>query len=113
MRKLGKQEQPGGEPILQIKNVTAAYGNAVRVLNDVTVTVPRGRTVAVVGESGSGKSTLARVITGLLPPMQGEIVFNGKPLPRALKDRERRHAAAHPDDLSDAGYGAESAPDGL
>ncbi|MBA4098399.1 MAG: ABC transporter [Rhodospirillum sp.] len=87
VRKLGKQEQTGGEPILQIKNVTAAYGNAVRVLNDVTVTVPRGRTVAVVGESGSGKSTLARVITGLLPPMQGDIVFNGQSLPRALKDR--------------------------
>jgi peptide/nickel transport system ATP-binding protein len=88
VRKLGKQEQPGGEPILQIKNVTAAYGNAVRVLNDVTVTVPRGRTVAVVGESGSGKSTLARVITGLLPPIEGDIVFNGKSLPRALKDRD-------------------------
>jgi peptide/nickel transport system ATP-binding protein len=87
VRKLGKQEQVGGDPILQIKNVTAAYGNAVRVLNEVTVTVPRGRTVAVVGESGSGKSTLARVITGLLPPIEGEIVFNGKVLPRALKDR--------------------------
>jgi peptide/nickel transport system ATP-binding protein len=88
VRKLGKQEEPGGEPILQVKNVTAAYGNAVRVLSDVTVTVPRGRTVAVVGESGSGKSTLARVITGLLPPMEGDIVFNGKSLPRALKDRD-------------------------
>src|SRR5262249_41646312 len=89
VRKLGKQEQAGGDPILQVKNVTAAYGNAVRVLNDVTVTVPRGRTVAVVGESGSGKSTLARVITGLLPPMSGETIFNGKTLPRALKDRDQ------------------------
>jgi peptide/nickel transport system ATP-binding protein len=89
VRKLGKREQPGGDPVLQIKSVTAAYGNAVRVLNDVTVTVPRGRTVAVVGESGSGKSTLARVITGLLPPIEGEIVFNGKTLPRALKDRDQ------------------------
>jgi peptide/nickel transport system ATP-binding protein len=88
VRKLGKQEQPAGEPILQIRNVTAAYGNAVRVLNDVTVTVPRGRTVAVVGESGSGKSTLARVITGLLPPIEGEIVFNGTSLPPALKERD-------------------------
>jgi peptide/nickel transport system ATP-binding protein len=87
VRKLGKQEQPGGEPILQIKNVTAAYGNAVRVLSDVTVTVPRGRTVAVVGESGSGKSTLARVITGLLPPIEGQIIFNGEALPPALKER--------------------------
>jgi peptide/nickel transport system ATP-binding protein len=88
VRKLGKQEQPAGEPILQIRNVTAAYGNAVRVLNDVTVTVPRGRTVAVVGESGSGKSTLARVITGLLPPIEGQIIFNGEALPPALKERD-------------------------
>jgi peptide/nickel transport system ATP-binding protein len=88
VRKLGKQEQPGGDPILQIKNVTAAYGNAVRVLHDVTVTVPRGRTVAVVGESGSGKSTLARVITGLLPPSEGQIIFNGEALPPALKERD-------------------------
>ena len=89
VRKLGKQEQAAGEPILQIKNVTAAYGNAVRVLNDVTVTVPRGRTVAVVGESGSGKSTLARVITGLLPPIEGQIIFNGEALPPALKERSQ------------------------
>jgi peptide/nickel transport system ATP-binding protein len=88
VRKLGKPESPGGDPVLQVKNVTAAYGNAVRVLNDVSVTVPRGKTVAVVGESGSGKSTLARAITGLLPPISGEILFDGKPLPRALKDRK-------------------------
>ena len=87
VRKLGKQEHPGGDPVLEVKNVTAAYGNAVRVLNDVSVTVPRGKTVAVVGESGSGKSTLARAITGLLPPISGEILFDGKPLPPALKDR--------------------------
>jgi peptide/nickel transport system ATP-binding protein len=63
------------------------YRGAVRVLSDVTVTVPRGRTVAVVGESGSGKSTLARVITGLLPPIEGQIIFNGEALPPALKER--------------------------
>jgi peptide/nickel transport system ATP-binding protein len=57
------------------------------VLDNVTVSVPRGRTVAVVGESGSGKSTLARVITGLLPPRRGEIHFNGKLLPPALSER--------------------------
>jgi peptide/nickel transport system ATP-binding protein len=42
-----------------------------------------------VGESGSGKSTLARVITGLLPPSAGRVLFEGKPLPPALKQRDR------------------------
>ena len=89
VRKLEKQEQPGEEMILEIQNVTASYGNSVTVLDNVSVKVPRGRTVAVVGESGSGKSTLARVITGLLPPSQGRVLFEGKPLPPALKQRDR------------------------
>ena len=46
-------------------------------------------TVTVAGESGSGKSTLARVVTGLLPPLQGKVVFEGKELPPALKSRDR------------------------
>src|SRR6202008_3459332 len=61
----------------------------VNVLHDVAINVPRGRTVAVVGESGSGKSTLARVITGLLPPTRGRVVFGDKPLPPALKNRSK------------------------
>ena len=60
------------------------------VLQDVSIAVPRGRTVAVVGESGSGKSTLARVITGLLPPLKGEVCFDGKALPPALQATARR-----------------------
>lgn len=89
VRKLEKPQQPGEDIILHIKNVDASYGGLVKVLEDVTVKVPRGRTVAVVGESGSGKSTLARAITGLLPPIKGEVLFNGKPLPPALAQRDR------------------------
>ncbi len=89
VRSLANDGRPETQPILTVKNVTASYGGLVTVLDDVSVPVPKGRTVAVVGESGSGKSTLARVITGLLPPIAGEIVFEGKALPRRLKDRDK------------------------
>ncbi|MGN6537561.1 MAG: ABC transporter ATP-binding protein [Mesorhizobium sp.] len=88
VRKLGKTEEPGGDVLLRMQDIDAAYGT-VTVLDDVTIDLPRGRTLAVVGESGSGKSTLARVITGLLPPSKGEVFFEGKPLPKALAGRDR------------------------
>ncbi|KPF42487.1 ABC transporter ATP-binding protein [Rhizobium sp. AAP43] len=77
------------DTLLTVKNVTAGYSNGFKVLRDVTLHLPKGQTLAVVGESGSGKSTLARVITGLLPPLTGDIGFDGKLLPRALKDRTK------------------------
>jgi peptide/nickel transport system ATP-binding protein len=89
VRKLAKPENPGKDIVLSVEAVSASYGGSMQVLTDVTVAVPRGRTVAVVGESGSGKSTVARAITGLLPPSAGRILFNGKPLPGALKDRDK------------------------
>jgi peptide/nickel transport system ATP-binding protein len=89
VRELEKPEEPADDVILQVRGVDATYGDTVKVLDNVTIDLPRGRTVAVVGESGSGKSTLARVITGLLPPLTGDIVFNGATLPPALKQRDR------------------------
>lgn len=89
VRALEKPESPSDDIVLSIENVDAAYGGAVKVLHDVSIRIPRGRTVAVVGESGSGKSTTARVITGLLPPMSGSVQFNDETLPAALKDRTK------------------------
>ena len=88
VRALEKPEVKGDDIVLSIDHVDAAYG-PLKVLHDVSISIPRGRTVAVVGESGSGKSTTARVITGLLPPLSGSITFNGEPLPAALKDRSK------------------------
>ncbi|MBY5800837.1 ABC transporter ATP-binding protein [Rhizobium leguminosarum] len=73
--------------LLKVENISAEYSNGFKVLHDVSLHVPKGQTLAVVGESGSGKSTLARVITGLLPPSSGRIVFDGKPLMPGLKSR--------------------------
>ncbi|MCH2167300.1 MAG: ABC transporter ATP-binding protein [Oceanicola sp.] len=92
-----REEQPpvrDSTPIVAVRNVTAGYG-PIDVLKDVSFDIHQRRTVAVVGESGSGKSTTARVITGLLPPRRGEVLFNGEALPADYRKRSReqlRHA---------------------
>ncbi|MEQ9692832.1 ABC transporter ATP-binding protein [Shimia sp. SDUM112013] len=78
----------GQTPVVSVKNVTAAYGK-VPVLHDVSFDIHEARTVAVVGESGSGKSTTARCITGLLPPKQGHIEFDGEMLPLDYRKRNK------------------------
>jgi peptide/nickel transport system ATP-binding protein len=75
--------------ILEVNNVTASYTGKTKVLEDIDLKIRRGRTVALVGESGSGKSTLARVITGLLPPSKGSVIYNGNELTRELKTRTK------------------------
>lgn len=77
------------DALLKIENVSAEYSNGFKVLNDVSLHVPKGQTLAIVGESGSGKSTLARVITGLLAPTAGTISFAGKPLTPDVRHRPR------------------------
>ncbi len=85
--KLTRQEDAG---LLKVDKVSARYPSSTEyVLDDISIGVERGKTVAVVGESGSGKSTLARVITGLLPPEQGTVAFKGNPLPSTLSDRQK------------------------
>lgn len=82
------EKKPAGEPVLRCDNITARYtGTNFDVLHDVNVELYPGQTLAVVGESGSGKSTLARVITGLLPPREGKIVFDGHDLTPDLPSR--------------------------
>ena len=77
---------PSGAPILSVANVDAAYGNT-QVLFDVSIALRAGKSLAIVGESGSGKSTLARVIIGFLPPLRGQMTYQGAPLSPALAAR--------------------------
>ncbi|TPE51621.1 ABC transporter ATP-binding protein [Amaricoccus solimangrovi] len=75
--------------VLEIDGVSAGYGGGANVLEGVSLRLPKGQTLAIVGESGSGKSTLARVITGLLPPATGRVLFEGAPLPPSAARRDR------------------------
>ena len=96
----GQGDEQSGEhrrdaPALEVKNITAGYGRkadgtpAITVLRDINVAIERGHTVGVIGESGCGKSTLARVMSGLLPASEGEVLLAGHPLQPALKARSR------------------------
>ncbi|HWC92803.1 MAG TPA: ABC transporter ATP-binding protein [Pseudolabrys sp.] len=58
---------------ITIENVHAAYG-AVRVLEDVTIAVNSGETVALLGTNGNGKSTLMKCVMGIVRPTAGRIV---------------------------------------
>ncbi len=65
--------------MLEVKHVNAGYGE-VQVLWDVSLRVERGEIVALVGSNGAGKSTLLKVISGIITPMSGEILFEGAPI---------------------------------
>lgn len=71
------------ETLLEARDttVTFGFGNAAfNAVNHANVYINAGEAVGVVGESGSGKTTLARVLVGLQPPTQGNILLEGKPI---------------------------------
>jgi peptide/nickel transport system ATP-binding protein len=86
----------GATPLLEVRQLVAGYGAldkhgkpATPVLDDVSLKLHRGQAVGVIGESGSGKTTLARVVAGLIAPAGGQVLFDGKPLPRLVEQRSR------------------------
>ncbi|HEY4955536.1 MAG TPA: ABC transporter ATP-binding protein [Gemmatimonadaceae bacterium] len=63
---------------LEFRNVSFTHQTAsAPALSDISFSVERGDTVAFVGPSGSGKTTLVKLLVGLYPPKQGEILYNG------------------------------------
>jgi len=65
--------------MLEIRDLDAAYSE-VTILRGVSLTLAKGESVAVIGANGAGKSTLLRVISGLLRPRRGAVVFDGTPV---------------------------------
>jgi oligopeptide/dipeptide ABC transporter ATP-binding protein len=86
-------------PLLELRNLSTHYVSAqgtrvVRAVDDVTLSINRGKTLGIVGESGSGKSTLALTVLRVLPPaariVSGQMLFEGEDLVQK-SDAEMRH----------------------
>jgi NitT/TauT family transport system ATP-binding protein len=68
------------EPVLTVRNLSAVFPNGnggLQALENLTFSVLPQQFLCVLGPSGSGKSTLLRIISGLLPPTEGEVLYDG------------------------------------
>jgi phospholipid/cholesterol/gamma-HCH transport system ATP-binding protein len=73
-------------PLVEVRSLLVSF-ETQDVLRDITLTVPRGQTVAIIGESGCGKTVLLKSIIGLVRPTRGSVSFDGNNL-ADLNDRE-------------------------
>ncbi|WP_045743681.1 dipeptide ABC transporter ATP-binding protein [Actinoplanes rectilineatus] len=94
------RDQPQPAPILTLTGVGKTFGT-FRALDDVSVTVPRGRTHALVGESGCGKTTTLRIALGLESATSGSVVLDGTETAdlswRAFRPLRRKAQLVHQD----------------
>jgi simple sugar transport system ATP-binding protein len=67
----------GNQVVLQVRGINKSFG-AVQALKHVDFAVRSGEVTALIGDNGAGKSTLINVITGVLAPDSGEIIFEGE-----------------------------------
>ena len=71
-------ERPPGEVLLSVRDLSFAYTDRHKLLQDISFDVRRGEMVSIVGANGAGKSTLAKVICGFCREDAGEILFEGE-----------------------------------
>jgi heme exporter protein A len=89
---------------LELRDLACVRGRR-RLFRDVNVALPPGQLLRVTGANGAGKTSLLRMLIGLLAPAQGQVLWQGQPLPAAREAFHRQliylgHAAALKDDLS-------------
>jgi ATP-binding cassette subfamily B protein/ATP-binding cassette subfamily C protein len=81
VRQGGDRVLAGPPERIEVNHVSFRYPSSDHdVLRDVSLTIERGRRVAIVGENGAGKSTLIKLISGLYAPTEGSITLDGVPL---------------------------------
>lgn len=79
-------------PLLETRHLKKYFKvgkSFLHAVDDINITIGRGRTLGVVGESGCGKSTLGRTVLRLTEPTSGEIIFDGKDITKLGKSEMR------------------------
>jgi len=76
-------------PLVRTVDLGVRFGRN-EVLRGISLEIPAGQTLAVLGESGCGKTVLLKTLIGLVRPTAGDVLFEGRSLPR-LNDRELAH----------------------
>ena len=79
--------------LVEIVGLTKSYDARNVAVNNITITLPKGKIVGLLGPNGSGKTTLIKMMNGLLTPSQGSIRINGQPVGVETKS----HVAYLPD----------------
>jgi phospholipid/cholesterol/gamma-HCH transport system ATP-binding protein len=77
---------PTAETVIELVELTVNFGRQP-VLRDISLSIPRGQTIAIIGESGCGKTVLLKHIIGLLFPSSGYVAFDGQRID-SLNDKE-------------------------
>ncbi len=80
-------------PLLELRHVARRFGSVV-ALHDVSLRVDAGAVTCLLGDNGAGKSTLIQIISGALPPTQGELHIDGTPVRLASPRDALRHGIA-------------------
>src|SRR5439155_4250974 len=72
------EARPSQLPVIEVRGVDKYYDTHIQILADITLDIFPKEFVAIVGASGCGKSTLLRIISGLIPPTRGQVLYKGE-----------------------------------
>ncbi|MBR6150120.1 MAG: ABC transporter ATP-binding protein [Lachnospiraceae bacterium] len=72
---------------LELSNVTKSYGYNINAVDELSISLPKGKIIGLLGPNGSGKTTLIKMINGILRPTSGEILLSGEKIGPETKAR--------------------------